>query len=147
MADSSQSSDKGIDVGTALFIELIFFSIVGFLGFLWLRQEVYDTLCMGFIGFAYVCVALYALLHTYSSSCPNCRRIFVVEKVGTKLLGKRTGYETVTREEKNRNGDVTRTWKEQVHVQYKNYLDHFRCLNCSDEWDTKREVRSENFTN
>jgi hypothetical protein len=80
-----------------------------------------------------------------STRCPACKQTFVVKNLGKLEVGRKTGYRTVTREEKDREGKVVHRWDEQVRVLTVEYLQNHECTNCNHTWSTNYSVEYDNF--
>jgi hypothetical protein len=80
-----------------------------------------------------------------STRCPVCKKTFVVKNLGTLEVGRKKGYRTVTREEKDREGKVVHRWDEQIRVLTVEYLQNHECRNCHHTWSTNYTAEFDNF--
>ena len=142
-----QLESSGIHVAGALLAELIAAGGIGVLLYqLLFPSQIRDQTCMTILGLGYAGVVLWLLAKTFSSACPACQRVLVKERLSTKEIGRKKGYKTVEREEKNREGDVIRRWNEQVRILTVSYEHRFKCNNCGQVWTEKSEHETETFT-
>lgn len=78
-------------------------------------------------------------------SCPNCRRVGGVMKLGTEEMGSSTEYKTVARQDEvwdasgnpRHLGSIQR--QEQVAVQRQHYRVYRKCRHCNHEWYVDRK--------
>lgn len=98
------------------------------------------------IGVGVFClIFLVIFIVVESTRCPVCKKAFVVKNLGRLEVGRKKGYRTVTREEKDRHGKVKHRWDEQVRVLTVEYLQNHECTNCHHTWSTTYSVETDNF--
>jgi hypothetical protein len=90
----------------------------------------------------FVLIIFIIMMVIESTKCPVCKKAFSVKHLGKQETGRKKGYRIVTREEKNRKGQVVRQWEEQIRVLTIDYLHSYECKNCGHVWT---EVSSEEF--
>src|SRR5690606_17991370 len=97
-----------------------------------MMEEIGPYLCLGAIIFGVVVI----ILGLYEESrCPQCRKPFQKgNQIDKQETSRKKGYKTITREEKNREGDVVRQWQEQVRILTVNYLHTYQCRECGHMW-------------
>jgi hypothetical protein len=93
----------------------------------------------------FLLIGFIALVYVESTRCPVCRKAFVVKNLGKLEVGRKKGYRTVTREEKDKEGKVVHRWDEQVRVLTVDYLQNHECTNCHHTWSTNYSVEYDNF--
>lgn len=93
-------------------------------------------------NYAYILLVLAALgglaAYGYSKRCPKCQKWFSAEEVDNELLSRKTGFKTVTRQDRHRDsqGKTIKTVerKEQVQVEVSTWKDFYKCKSCNHEW-------------
>jgi hypothetical protein len=93
----------------------------------------------------FLIIGFIALVYVESTRCPACKKAFSVKHLGTIETGRKTGYRTVTREEKDKQGKVVHRWDEQVRVLTIDYLHNHECTNCQHTWSTTSSEELDNF--
>ena len=70
----------------------------------------------------------------FSRECPNCEYIFTNKEINKQVASSKTGYRTITRQERNNKTDEKREWEEQIRVKTVQYLHTYQCKNCEHIW-------------
>lgn len=85
-----------------------------------------------------------------SKPCSKCGARGTIQEnadKSDKLINRAQGYETVTRQEKNRDGQVIREYQEQVRVQKSVYEVYSKCTLCHQEYAATRQSNTHDFDN
>jgi hypothetical protein len=69
-----------------------------------------------------------------NTQCPMCKSIWAKQYLGSNLVDRSEGYDTVTRYQRDTQGRVISSWEEQVHVVRQTHLDHYKCSACGYAW-------------
>src|SRR5690606_38976868 len=72
-----------------------------------------------------VCVIIHHI--AVGVACPHCSKWLAGIHQGSQDLGSETGFKTVSRHARNRNGDIIRSWDEQVLVRRSYWRDFYVC--------------------
>lgn len=97
------------------------------------------------VGAVFLIIGFIALVYIESTRCPACKQTFAVKNLGTIETGRKTGYRTVTREEKDNTGKVVHRWNEQIRVLTVDYLHNHECTFCHHAWSTTSSEELDNF--
>lgn len=108
-----------------------------------------NAVCYGIITFGILGWGLIGLLWVLNwvldQRCPKCKAHFGKKEAGKRETGRRKGYKTIEREEKNSNGDVIRRWNEQIRVLTVNYEHIYQCPKCHYVWTGTSSREYESF--
>lgn len=116
--------------------------------------DLHDNILLGIFGLVLGCVGFGVIggagAILLSDKCSNCGAKDAVsedESRSDKLIDRSNGYETVTRQQKNRDGDVVREYQEQVRVQRSVYHVHYKCVVCGAKSIGTRKDKTHDFNN
>lgn len=85
-------------------------------------------------GISIVILVITALILQFSRECPNCEYIFTNKEINKQVTSSKTGYKTITRQERSNQTDEKKEWEEQVRVKTVQYMHTYKCSNCGHTW-------------
>ncbi len=108
-----------------------------------------DMFCGIIIAVAIVVAVLWGIFWGWvegeATKCPKCNTPYAKQEVSKRETGRRKGYKTIEREERNSNGDVIRRWHEQIRILTVDYEHTYKCPKCDHTWTATSSKEYDSF--